>query len=63
VFPVVVKIKIPSLKNMEYNQRLRKLNMPMLKYRRARGNRIKVFKILNGIYDTHATVSALHLFG
>jgi hypothetical protein len=31
--------QIPSLKNMEYNQRLRKLNMPTLKYRRARGDR------------------------
>jgi hypothetical protein len=35
--------------------------MPMLKYRRARGNRIKVFKILNGIYDTHATIRMMEL--
>ena len=27
--------QITSLKNMEYNQRLRKLNMPTLKYRKA----------------------------
>jgi hypothetical protein len=46
---------------MEYNQRLRKLNMPTLKYRRGRGDRIKVFKILNGIYDTHATIGMMEL--
>jgi hypothetical protein len=34
--------QMPSLKNMEYNQRLRKLNMPTLKYRRARGDKFYV---------------------
>jgi hypothetical protein len=53
--------QIPSLKNMEYNQRLRKLNMPTLKYRRARRDMIEVFKILNGIYDTHATIGMMEL--
>jgi hypothetical protein len=46
---------------MEYNQRLRKLNMPTLKYRRARGDMIEVFKILNGIYDMHATIGMMEL--
>jgi hypothetical protein len=53
--------QIPSLKNMEYNQRLRKLNMPRLKYRRAKGDMIEVFKILNGIYDTYATIGMMEL--
>ena len=53
--------QMPSLKNMEYNQRLRKLNMPTLKYRRARGDMIEVFKIWNGIYDTHATIGMMEL--
>jgi hypothetical protein len=53
--------QIPSLKNMEYNQRLRKLNMPTVKYRRARGDMIEVFNILNGIYDTHATIGMMEL--
>ena len=48
-------------KNMEYNQRLRKLNMPTLKYRKAKGDMIEVFKILNGIYDTHATIGMMEL--
>jgi hypothetical protein len=46
---------------MEYNQRLRKLNMPTLKYRRARGDMIEVFNILNGIYDTHTTIGMMEL--
>ena len=46
---------------MENNQRLRKLNMPTLKYRRARGDMIEVFKILNGIYDTHVTIGMMEL--
>jgi len=53
--------QIPSLKNMEYNQRLRKLNMPTVKYRRARGDMIEVFKILNGIYDTHTPIEMMEL--
>jgi hypothetical protein len=35
--------------------------MPTLKYRRARGDRIEVFQILNGIYDTHATIGMMEL--
>jgi hypothetical protein len=31
--------------NMEYNERLKKLKMPTLKYRRMRGDMIEVFKI------------------
>ena len=35
--------------------------MPTLKYRKARGDMIEVFKILNGIYDTHATIGMMEL--
>ena len=42
---------IPSLKNMDYPNRLKKLKMPTLKYRRLRGDMIDVYKIINGIYD------------
>ena len=35
--------------------------MPTLRYRRARGDMIEVFKILNGIYDTNATVGMMEL--
>ena len=36
---------------MEYNERLKKLGLPTLVYRRARGDMIEVFKILSGKYD------------
>ena len=38
-------------KNMTYENRLRYLNLPTLKYRRIRGDMIEVYKILNGFYD------------
>jgi hypothetical protein len=38
--------QVPTLKNMEYNERLKKLKMPTLKYRRMRGDMIEVFKSL-----------------
>jgi hypothetical protein len=42
--------QVPTLKNMEYNKRLKKLKMPTLKYIRMRGDMIEVFEIINGIY-------------
>ena len=42
---------IPNLKNLEYEDRLRKFDLPSLVFRRLRGDMIEVFKILNGIYD------------
>jgi hypothetical protein len=41
--------QVPTLKNMEYNERLKKLKMPTLKYRRMRGDMIEVFKIINNM--------------
>ena len=42
---------VPGLQNMEYGDRLKKLKLPSLEYRRARGDMIEVYKILNGYYD------------
>jgi hypothetical protein len=36
--------QVPTLKNLEYNERLKKLKMPTLKYRRMRGDMIEVYK-------------------
>jgi ribonuclease P/MRP protein subunit RPP40 len=41
---------IPSLQGLGYEERLRKLNLPSLCYRRARGDMIEVYKMLN-MYD------------
>ena len=44
---------IPGFYNLSYPERLRKLNMPTLSYRRAMGDMIQVFKLLvdEGGYD------------
>ena len=52
---------IPSLKNLEYADRLRKLKMPTLKYMRHRGEMIETFKIMSGIYDKEVTDGMLEL--
>ena len=42
---------VPTLKNLTYEERLRKLGLPTLAYRRARGDMIETYKILSGRYD------------
>jgi ribonucleases P/MRP protein subunit RPP40 len=42
---------IGSIKHLPYVDRLKKLKLPTLQYRRARGDMIEVFKILRGFYD------------
>lgn len=42
---------IPTLKNMSYEDRLAKLDLPTLAYRRIRGDMTETYKILSGIYD------------
>jgi len=46
---------IPGLHSLEYEDRLRKLKLPTLVYRRLRGDMIETFKVLNGIYDNSVT--------
>ena len=42
---------VTSCKGMNYNQRLKFLDLPTLRYRRVRGDMIQVYKILHGIYE------------
>ena len=42
---------IPTLRELSYQERLRKLKLPTLAYRRSRGDMIETFKIIQGIYD------------
>jgi len=37
--------QVKSLRGLPYEQRLRKLNLPTLRYRRHRGDMIEVYKI------------------
>ena len=44
-----------ALQFLNYEERLRKLNLPTLKFRRIRGDMIEVYKIFNGKYDEEVT--------
>ena len=43
--------QIPGFRDLSYEERLRKLKLPTLKYRRIRGDVIEMYKILTGKYD------------
>ena len=42
---------IPNINKLSYHERLEKLDLPTLSYRRFRGSMIETFKILHGYYD------------
>ena len=42
---------LPNMSKMSYEQRLRKIGLPTLAYRRVRGDMIEVYKMLHGLYD------------
>ncbi|XP_076036824.1 uncharacterized protein LOC143022484 [Oratosquilla oratoria] len=42
---------VPGLRTLTYSERLKKLGLPTLTYRRSRGNVIETFKIITGVYD------------
>ena len=49
--------KITGMKKFSYEERLTKLNLPSLTYRRQRGDLIEVYKIVHSIYDPITTHS------
>ena len=46
---------LPTLKDMSYEERLRKLQLPTLRFRRLRGDMIETYTILTGKYDKSVT--------
>ena len=42
---------LPTLRNLPYLERLEKLKLPSLAYRRLQSAMIEVYKIISGIYD------------
>ena len=46
--------QLPGLKDMSYSERLRKLKLLTLSFRRIRGDMIELYKILSGKYDREA---------
>ena len=47
--------QIPGMKELSYPERLRKLKLPTISYRRVRGDMIELYKIINKIYDDSVT--------
>jgi len=43
---------IPGFAELTYEERLKRLKLPTLSYRRQRGDMIEVYKIIHGIYDS-----------
>jgi len=46
---------LPGFQDLSYEERLKRLKLPTLVYRRMRGDMIEVFKILKGFYDVRVT--------
>ena len=42
---------INGFQNLTYPERLRKLDLPSLRFRRLRGDIIEVYKLTHGLYD------------
>ena len=44
--------QLPGMKNIPYEERLQRLKLPTLAYRRTHGDMIEVYKLLHGKYDS-----------
>ena len=56
---------VPGLAKLNYDERLEKMDLPSLAYRRARGDAIEIYKYLHGNYriDSSAMLPLHHAAG
>jgi hypothetical protein len=52
---------LPQMKNLNYEERLKQLKMPTLKFRRMMSDMIEAFKILTRLYDGRVTEGMLDI--
>ena len=52
---------VQGLQTLSYNERLKKLELPSLEFRRRRGTMIEMFKIGYNQYDPKATIDMFEL--
>ena len=50
---------VPNLKKLSYQDRLIKMNLPSLRYRRLRGDMIEAYKITHGLYSVNKNLLQL----
>ena len=53
--------QVKQIRHLSYSERLKRLNLPTLCYRRHRGYMIEVYKILHNIYDKEIITGILNL--
>ena len=53
--------QVQGISRLPYSERLKRLNLTTLAYRRRRGDLIETYKILHGKYDPRASQNLLHL--
>jgi len=46
---------VPSIRQLSYDQRLRALDLPSLKYRRLHGDIINVYRLLHNLFNLEVT--------
>jgi len=47
--------QVKQIRHLCYSERLKVLNLPMLRYRRHHGDVIEIYKILHNVYDKDVT--------
>ena len=52
---------LPNMSGLTYQERLQRLNIPTLSYRRVRGDLIEVFKLVTGKYDNDVAEGLLEI--
>ena len=50
---------VPGLKELNYEERLKSMNLPSLSYRRKRGDLIEAYKLTHGYYSTNKNLLIL----
>jgi hypothetical protein len=51
---------LPGFKDLEYPERLKRLQLPTMVYRRLRSDMVEVYKLMHGLYDDQVALTLTH---